>query len=204
MSAGLAVMAVGCALLGQVNASSGPWVVVSASVIIFLGLPPIVVLATDQVVGAAQPERAGSASAISETSFECGGALGIAVLGSIGAAAYRVQLSSALPPSLPAPLADAARATLASAMSLSGQLPGGIGASVLGPAREAFIQGLHIVAVVGVIICVGAAVVNAVLVHRTTRSCEQTTWMRQRLSPHCRPAMRWLLRSWLTPSRRCC
>jgi MFS transporter, DHA2 family, multidrug resistance protein len=172
MSAGLAVMAIGCGLLSQVNASSGLWVVVIASVIIFLGLPPIVVLATDQVVGAAQPERAGSASAISETSFEFGGALGIAVLGSMGAATYRAAISAALPPSLPASLSEAARATLASAVAVSRQLPGDIGGSVLGAARDAFIQGLHLIAVVGVIVALGAAVVNAALARRSAGSRE--------------------------------
>ena len=48
-----------------------------------IGLSPIGAITTDLVMGAAPPERAGAASAISETSFEFGGALGIAVLGSL-------------------------------------------------------------------------------------------------------------------------
>src|SRR5207253_8309599 len=56
------------------------------SVIYSLGLSPVVILATDLIVGSAPVERAGAASAISETSSELGGALGIAVLGSIGVA----------------------------------------------------------------------------------------------------------------------
>ena len=54
-----------------------------------LGLAPVFTLATDLIVGAAPPERAGAASAISETGAELGGALGIAILGSIGTAVYR-------------------------------------------------------------------------------------------------------------------
>ena len=48
-----------------------------------IGLAPIGAITTDLVMTAAPPERAGAASAISETSFEFGGALGIAVLGSM-------------------------------------------------------------------------------------------------------------------------
>ena len=57
-----------------------------------LGLSPVITLGTDLIVGAAPPERAGSASAISETGAELGGALGIAILGSIANSAYRAQI----------------------------------------------------------------------------------------------------------------
>ena len=55
-----------------------------------------------QIVGAAPPERAGSASAISETGAELGGALGVAVLGSIGTAIYRGGVADAVPGDVPA------------------------------------------------------------------------------------------------------
>lgn len=64
-----------------------------------LAISPVVTLATNLVVGSAPPERAGAASAISETSAEFGGALSIAILGSIGAkllAAAREAFTHAL------------------------------------------------------------------------------------------------------------
>lgn len=54
-----------------------------------LGLGPVPSLATDLVVGGAPADRAGAAAALSETGSELGGALGIALLGSLGAALYR-------------------------------------------------------------------------------------------------------------------
>ena len=54
-----------------------------------LGFAPVFTLTTDLIVGSAPPERAGAASAMSETSAEFGGALGIAIFGSIGVAIYR-------------------------------------------------------------------------------------------------------------------
>jgi MFS transporter, DHA2 family, multidrug resistance protein len=86
LGGGAAVTAIGLALLTQVEAASGLAVLVAGSVVMSLGAAQIITLGTDVVVGAVPPERAGSASGISETGLELGGALGIALLGSIGAA----------------------------------------------------------------------------------------------------------------------
>ncbi|WP_433015297.1 MFS transporter [Kribbella sp. CA-294648] len=80
----LLVSALGFALLTQVNADTGAVLVVTGMVLIYLGQGPIMALGTELVVSAAPPERAGSASALSETSVEFGLAFGVAVLGSIG------------------------------------------------------------------------------------------------------------------------
>ncbi len=60
-----------------------------------LGFVPVILTTTGLIVGTAPPERAGSASAISETSAEFGGALGVAVLGSLGTLFYRFGMQDA-------------------------------------------------------------------------------------------------------------
>ncbi|HKX46397.1 MAG TPA: MFS transporter, partial [Planctomycetota bacterium] len=112
MAGGLLVAAVGFALLGRLDVSSSPALFVASSVLFSLGLAPVFTLATDLVVGSVPPERAGTAAALSETSSELGGALGIAVLGSIGVAVYRSGMSRGLPEALPHDAAAAARDTL--------------------------------------------------------------------------------------------
>ena len=77
-------------------------VVLVATVTLSLGLAPVFTLATDLVVGAAPPERAGVAAAISETGSEFGGAMGIAILGSIGTAVYRAGIGGEAAASIPA------------------------------------------------------------------------------------------------------
>ena len=74
--------------------SSGLAVLVAGSVVMAFGAAQVITLGTDLVVGSAPPERAGAASAISETGLELGGALGIALLGSIGTAVYRSEAGS--------------------------------------------------------------------------------------------------------------
>jgi DHA2 family multidrug resistance protein-like MFS transporter len=88
MAGGLAIAAVGFGLFAAIDGATGVWLVVAGCIAFALGLAPVFTLATDLIVGAAPPERAGVAAAISETGSELGGALGIAILGSIATAAY--------------------------------------------------------------------------------------------------------------------
>jgi MFS transporter, DHA2 family, multidrug resistance protein len=146
MAGGLVVAALGFALFSQVDAASGLGVLVIASVVVALGLAPVFTLATDQIIGSAPVERAGAAAAISETSSEFGGAMGIAILGSIGAAVYRAGMFSALPASVPPDRAEGARSTLAGAVALAEQLPSSLGAEVLDVARLAFAHSFDVMA----------------------------------------------------------
>ncbi len=121
----------GPALPGRRRRWAGP--AGAGSVIISLGLAPVFGLTTELIVGSAPPEQAGAASGISETGAELGGALGIAIMGSIGVAIYRGELADRLPAAVPAEAAEAARDTLGSAAAVAGQLPGELGAAVLPP-----------------------------------------------------------------------
>jgi DHA2 family multidrug resistance protein-like MFS transporter len=159
---GLAMAAVGLALLTQVGASGGLPVLVLASLIISLGLAPVLTLTTDLIVGSAPPEQAGAASGISETGAELGGALGIAILGSIGTAVYRTQIAEALPSGVPSGAAAAARDTLGAAVGIAGELTGGAGAALLDVARDAFVQGMHTTSLIAAIVAAGIAVVAVV------------------------------------------
>jgi len=113
-------------------------------------------------VGSAPPERAGAASGISETAAELGGALGIAILGSIGIAVYRSQLASNLPAGVLAEAAEAARGTLGGAVGVARQLPGQTGQALLEVARGAFVSGLHVAAAISAGVAVIAAIITVV------------------------------------------
>jgi DHA2 family multidrug resistance protein-like MFS transporter len=163
MAAGLALATVGFGLLTQLPSSSGLPLLVTGSVIFSLALAPVDTLATDLAVGAAPPERAGAASAITETSAEFGGALGIAILGVIGTAVYRAQMAEAVPAGVPDQAAAAARDTLGWAVAVAGQLPERVGAALLEVAREAFTQGLHLAAAVSAAASLAFAILVVVL-----------------------------------------
>jgi MFS transporter, DHA2 family, multidrug resistance protein len=163
MAAGLALAAVGFGLLTQLPSSSGLPLLVAGSAIFSVALAPVDTLATDLAVGAAPPERAGAASAVTETSAEFGGALGIAVLGVVGTAVYRGQMAEAVPAGVPDQAAAAARDTLGGAVDAAGQLPDQLGTALLEVAREAFTQGLHVAAAVSAAAALAFAVLVVVL-----------------------------------------
>lgn len=158
----LALAAIGVGLLTQVGVSSLPLLVI-ANFIMSLGFGPVITLATDVIVGSAPPERAGAASGLSETGAEFGGALGIAVLGSIGAAIYRNQVTVAMPDDVPAEVVMATRETLGSAVQASTQLPAPLATTLLDAARQAFVQGLHLTAIIGAVGLAGLAILAAVM-----------------------------------------
>lgn len=142
----LSVAALGFGLLTQVGAPNGFACLIAGTFLYNLGLAVVFTQATDTVVGAAPPERAGAAAAISETAAELGGALGIAVLGSVGAWVYRSQMLAIGPLPLPAEAMQAARQTLAGAALAAQEQAPAVQAALLGTARHAFVAGMELVA----------------------------------------------------------
>jgi MFS transporter, DHA2 family, multidrug resistance protein len=92
MAGGLALAAFGFLLITQASRVDGPALVVAGMVLQSIGLAPVFTLTNDLIMSAAPPERAGAASGISETSSELGGALGIALFGSLATAVYGAAL----------------------------------------------------------------------------------------------------------------
>jgi MFS transporter, DHA2 family, multidrug resistance protein len=168
VAGGLVVAALGLALLTQVDGDSDLAVVVIGSVVVALGVAPPVTLATDLIVGCAPPERAGVASGISETGAELGGALGIAVLGSIGVAVYRNELGDAVLAGVPPAQAASASDTLGGALEAADTLREQPAAALLDTAQAAFTQGLQIAALTGAAVALATALMAAVLLRRTS------------------------------------
>ena len=144
MAGGLAIAALGFAAVTQASGPNALAILVGGYIVLCLGLGPVFTLATDQIVGAAPPERAGSAAGLAETSSELGGALGIALLGSLAAAVYRGVMDVSMPDGVPAAAAEIARDTAGGAIAESQRLEGVLGAQVLSAARDAFAQSFEV------------------------------------------------------------
>ncbi len=161
MVAGLVTAAAGFLLLTQAG-SGGLAIVIAGSVVFSLGLVPVVALTTDIIVSSVPPERAGTASALSETSSELGGALGIAVLGSVAAAVYRTSMADAVPAGLAQVAGDAARATIGGAMAMAAGLPGAAGTALLEAARGAYVDGMQAATAISAAVMLATALLAAV------------------------------------------
>jgi MFS transporter, DHA2 family, multidrug resistance protein len=150
MAGGLVLATAGFAMFTQVGTHTTFATFAIGSFVFSIGFAPVFTLTTDLIIGSAPPERAGAASAISETSAEFGGALGIALFGSIGVAVYRSVLDGAALAGLPPDVAEAARATLGGAIDVARQLPDPVARELTAAARAAFLQGLRICAAISV------------------------------------------------------
>jgi DHA2 family multidrug resistance protein-like MFS transporter len=159
LAIGFLIGASGFGVITQVHAHSPLAVLLAGAAVLAAGLVMVMTLVTEVVVGSVPAERAGSASALSETCSELGGALGIAILGSIGTAAYRADIS--VPPGIPG--ADATREGLPGAVAAAAHLPGELGTTLIAAARDSFSHSMNVVAIVGAALLVATAVLVTVL-----------------------------------------
>ncbi|GAA5137368.1 MFS transporter [Pseudonocardia adelaidensis] len=166
---GLAVAAVGLALLAQVGTEPDLAIVISGTVVLGIGAAPASTLSVDLIIGAAPAERAGAASAISETGNELGNALGIALLGSIGVAVYRGAVVDGLPAGLAPHDAAAAADTLAGAHGAAAGLPPAAGAELVAVATDAFVAGMRLSAWAAAVLALSAALTAPALLRRAAR-----------------------------------
>jgi MFS transporter, DHA2 family, multidrug resistance protein len=171
MAGGLALVAVGFLALAQIQ-GGGLATLVTGSVLFSLGLAPVFTLATDMMVGTAPPERAGAAAAVAETSSELGGALGIAILGSIGTAAYRRAMAGADISSLTPEAGRGVRDTLSGAVAAAERLPEQLGTPLVDAARDAFVYGFEVAAAVSALIAIALALVAGVLLRNVSRDAD--------------------------------
>ena len=167
IAGGFLMAAIGFGAIIFANGTSGLAAIVTGSIIFSLGLAPVFTLLIDMIVSSAPPERAGAASALSETSSELGGALGIAILGSIGTAVYRSQMADAVPVGIPMTATEAARSTLGGALAIAEKLPAGSGVELISTARDAFALGLQLTAIISVVIAAVLAILVILFLRKT-------------------------------------
>ncbi len=144
VAAGLALMSGGFLVAAGSAVDSAYWGrIILAMTLMASGLALTSGPATDAIMGALPPSRAGAGSAVNDTTREIGGTLGVAVVGSVMASLYGSHLTDALARlGLPSAVTEPARDSVVAGIAVTGQLP----EAVRGPAgvavREAFMSGL--------------------------------------------------------------
>ncbi|MFD0200279.1 MULTISPECIES: MFS transporter [Saccharothrix] len=146
---GQLIAAVGYVLVSLVEPAGGLGFVVVGLAVLYFGGGPMMALGTGIIVGSAPPEKAGSAASVSETGTELGVALGVAVLGSVGAAVYQGRMDDVNPAGVPAEALTDAQDSLDKATAAAAGLPEQLGNAVLEPAKEALTGSLTVVAGIG-------------------------------------------------------
>lgn len=154
IAAGLLVSAAGLVVTTQVRVHQPLFVLLTGAGLLAAGMLVATTLTADLVLAAAPAEQAGTASAVSETGSELGGALGFAILGTVGTAVYHHQTAGVQVAGVPAEALRSARDTLGSAA----HVPGQAGQTLLEAARTAFTHGLNQAGIAGAVVLAVAAV----------------------------------------------
>jgi len=166
VSGALALSVIGYLMLTQLGSdASGLGLLGIGFSLAYLGLGAIAALGTDLVVGSAPPEKAGSASALSETVQDLGASLGIAALGSLATAVYRGVMAGRVPETLAGDAREAVADSLWAASAIAGALPVGL----IDEARAAFMAGFTTATAVSAVSVAVLAVLAAVALKHVGR-----------------------------------
>ncbi len=156
VSFGMALIAGGFLLFTQIDLHTSIWFVLLALAPLMTGIAMSMSPMTASIMSAVPDSRAGAGSAMNDATRELGAALGIAVLGSIAASQYTHHLHDALQ-RLPGPARAAAGASLAGALHVAGRLPTAAADAFVVAARTAFVDGIHVAAMFGIVLALAAS-----------------------------------------------
>ncbi|MET9757527.1 MFS transporter [Streptomyces sp. NPDC006372] len=157
-TAGMLVIAAMLAAFATLDADTPIWILEVVFFFMGTGMAHIMTPVSVVIMQALPREKAGSASALSNTFRQVGGALGIAVLGSVLSTAYRTGIEDKLgllPPALRHTAGESIEATLGVAAKL-----GPRGEALVTPANDAFLHAMHVTALWGA----GVALIGTVVV----------------------------------------
>jgi EmrB/QacA subfamily drug resistance transporter len=162
VASGLAVAGTGLLLLGQTSeVDSSYWLLALSFAILALGMGLTMAPATATIMAALPQAKAGIGSAMNDTTRELGGALGIAVLGSIFASAYRSSVNDDLA-GLPPDIADQVNGSLGEALQVADRL-GPRAPEVISAAQHAFVDGMSRALSTGAVVAYAGAVIALVV-----------------------------------------
>jgi EmrB/QacA subfamily drug resistance transporter len=153
---GMIVAALGLFVFSETTRASSYGHTALSLVILGIGLYTAIVPATNSVMGSLPLGKAGVGSAMNDTTRQVGGALGVAVLGSILTSSYRASIGSSLF-GLPSNALAVAKSSLGGALAVGGQVGGAAGSSIVSAAKTSFVQAVGHSAEVGVLFVVASA-----------------------------------------------
>ncbi len=161
MPAGMALMGLGLLDLSTAGVHTAYPALAVAVAIMGAGMGLVMAPASNTIMTTVPAHQAGAGSAINDTIREVGGALGVAIVGSLSAAVYRSRLGSALATAhAPGQVTHAATGSVAAADLTAARLGGAHGGELVTAAHSAFVTsmsvGMKVAAAVALASAVGA------------------------------------------------
>ncbi|MEU8979794.1 MFS transporter [Streptomyces sp. NPDC048309] len=150
VTGGLAAVGLALGALTLLNRSTGYPLLGAALLVVGIGAGFSFTVTADVILSSVPKEQAGAASAVSETAYELGAALGIALLGSIVTGVYAGFTGPAGTPA-------AAHESLGGAVEAAQGLPAHTSEALLSAARESFVDGLTLASGGGAVVLLATA-----------------------------------------------
>ena len=161
IASGLVIAAFGLVVFSRLQEQSGYGSLLVAILILGLGMSLTMAPATESIMGSLPREKAGVGSAVNDTTRQVGGALGVAILGSLLSSAYSSRMASAVSGhGLSVAASSAARDSLGAALETAKQLGGSPGQALADAAKHSFVGAMGPT----FLVAAGVALVGAVIV----------------------------------------
>jgi Na+/melibiose symporter-like transporter len=168
VGAGLTIVAGGLAILAMLEVDSSYAFLATAIVVLGFGMGLTMAPATDSVMGAVPAANAGVGSAINDTTRQVGGALGVAILGSVFSTVYGNEMGPAtanLPPQAAATASD----SVGGALGVAEQLGGETAQALVRAAFDSFIASMEVTFMVAAGVAIGGALLVLLFLPARTR-----------------------------------
>jgi Na+/melibiose symporter-like transporter len=155
---GLLVVSLALGIQSRLAADTPTWVVVAMTIVLACGMANVMAPATESIMGSLPREKAGVGSAVNDTTRQVGGAIGVALLGSLMASRYGGRVDGDLAGGgLPAATVDRIGGNVQAGVAAAGDAGGSLGARILDVSHGAFLSGMHLAVLVAAGITLVAA-----------------------------------------------
>ena len=160
VAAGLTIVALSFILFSTFQPNSSTLHIILVMMLMAVGMSHVMAPCTDSIMGSLPRAKAGVGSAVNDTTRQMGGAIGVAVFGSLMASHFTSSMAGKLGSVLPDALVGQVKDNINSALAIAAKTPGAqpFRAQIVGAANDSFVSGLHIIGVVAAVITLLAAV----------------------------------------------
>jgi MFS-type transporter involved in bile tolerance (Atg22 family) len=150
LGAGLIIVSLALASMSLFTAGTSIWWIIAATMLMASGMANVMAPATESIMGSLPREKAGVGSAVNDTTRQVGGAIGVALIGSLLASRYGGHVDSGLAGAgLPRNVLDRIGGNIQAGVSIGRDTPGALGDRIVGVAHDAFMSGMHLSMLVG-------------------------------------------------------
>ncbi len=176
VASGLALMSAGFVVAATTQIDTSYWgTIVTAMALMAAGLAFTTSPATEAIIGALPPAKAGAGSAVNDTTREVGGTLGVAIIGSVMNSAYGSHVLAALTGlGAPAAVARSAGQSVVAGVITAAHFPASLQADAAEAVKQAFMTGIHRGSLVAALATAGAAVLALAFLPARAAAAEQS------------------------------